>query len=407
MSDPAKKGSSNNRILDRVILTQAACMIMPTPIRYVVLLVLFVASLVLFVLAFIFGGMLVFISRTFLLAVVLVSLPTLVPYFVRSSSNLVKVFILSLSSTLSIVGYAVWILGFDILGLWIWLVFALILVLFIGASILEHQQKNIVKRLSTSSQFPLALSEVRRLERIRERQKYFYAFVPIGLTIAVAYGLAFSLNEVYIMQLEVISTIAVALLILIVMLTSSGMLMSKALILIAKEKERPSFIESKEQFLFANFIKALQFRISSGSDDQKKDSRYGLDAAYLVSDLRRFYFFDSVHNTSLLVGFSIALALTLNIDIVLNNLLAIAVIGFAILFIFCYMPFSIGQYRLHENILEDSSLEGIARKELKDKLVDVSPLYPTSDFFSALLATGTAGGLIAALAYELLQNALN
>jgi hypothetical protein len=72
----------------------------------------------------------------------------------------------------------------------------------------------------------------------------------------------------------------------------------------------------------------------------------------------------------------------------------------------CYAPYSIGQHHLHEAIVDGLCLEGIKRQQKKKRLIEASPLYPQSNFLGALVATGTAGGLITALINEILKSAL-
>ena len=63
----------------------------------------------------------------------------------------------------------------------------------------------------------------------------------------------------------------------------------------------------------------------------------------------------------------------------------------------------IGQRALHERVLE--RYEGTKRKEMADKLRKYAPLFPTSDFLTALFATGTAGGWVYYLLEQLVRSA--
>ena len=75
-------------------------------------------------------------------------------------------------------------------------------------------------------------------------------------------------------------------------------------------------------------------------------------------------------------------------------------------FIETKVPYSVGQFRLHEEILDAYHLNGLAQSELKKKLKNISPLYPVLDFAGALVASGTAGGLIVMLIIEVLKGAV-
>lgn len=70
------------------------------------------------------------------------------------------------------------------------------------------------------------------------------------------------------------------------------------------------------------------------------------------------------------------------------------IIGVALLLVtaLSQLPYIIGQYFAREKILV--GYEGYAEELFKEELKKFAPLYPTFEFFTALFANGTAGGII-------------
>lgn len=380
------------------------CMRRPPVYGCLPLLALLIVAAILFALLYIFEARLVLVGKTALFVAVLVSLPKVASLFEKYGGRVTQAIVSSILGTLLVTGYSTWVLGTRVLGLWIALLFSLFSLLLFGAFILDFRLNRIVARLSRSAL--LASYQTQRLQTLAKWETWFYISVPLGVAIALVYGRASSRSDSDILILESVATLGLAILILVVLLTVSAILMSSSLIIFDATANKPATIVEKEDSLIERLIGALQFQFSRTTDPQKTDFGLDLDMAYLVSDLRRFYFYDSVHNCTVLVGFSLAAISIVNISFVATHYILIGAVSLLFLFASCYLPFSIGQHNLHEVILDTNGLEGLARKDLNDKLLAASPLYPQSDFFSALVSTGTVGSLLAALAYEVLKNAI-
>jgi hypothetical protein len=377
----------------------------PPLLPCLVVLLLLAASGTFFGISISYGGKVSFASKVLLMIVSLVSIPSVVNRFARDFGGLAVATIEALSATAVVALFSIWLVGLSSLGIWVGVLCLLLLLLLVGAYLLRWIQDKVIKRLSSSERFPLSLNEVSRLKESAKLQVVLYGSLPLGLVLATGYGWVVGLSEVEILALSISVILVVASLILAVLLIASAIIMAKPLILLDPDAIEPSVSKGAGDTFLGAIARFFRIRLPSQPADEQDNSQY-LDMAYLAGDLRKVYFYDSVHTVTLLTGFVLSVISIFDIRLVLSNPVWFGLAGLLALFSFCYLPYSVGQYHLHETIVGGLGLEGLQRKELRKALMEASPLYPQSDFIGALVASGTVGGLIAALVYEVAKGAL-
>jgi hypothetical protein len=129
------------------------------------------------------------------------------------------------------------------------------------------------------------------------------------------------------------------------------------------------------------------------------------NVAYAVSELRKVYLYDSIHDAMLLVSF-LALALRLGQVLICKNpvcfLSLLPCFGAehiekgwllggltAVVLVLNQLPFMLGQRGLHLLVLD--TLEGWSRAETIAKIKEGLVLFPKIEFLAALFSTDTAG----------------
>jgi hypothetical protein len=379
------------------------------PLRLVIILL--VSAIIAVILASIFGNeRIIFVAKTVLFTIFLVCIPTVTGFIsdiflLYEKGKFIEAILQSVFTIAIIALFSIWLFGVSIFGAWVGVLFSMFLLFNIGGYLLRLYQDKIINRLSKSPQFEYSSRSIDELKESTRYQILFYVSTPFGLTSAIVYGWIRNLSELETLMTAVQVILVASSVILIVTLFVSAIIMSKSLILI-NPKMKYSEIETESNYSFwGRFITLLGLRPKPLFNVSKDYSKF-YDMAYLVSDLRKVYFFDGVHSTILLLCFWVAFFSLSNSQIVVNNLLWIALSTLVVLFVFCYIPYATGQYNLHENILIIIGEEGIKRQEAKTELAKSSPLIPNLEFFTALLTTGSVGGVLSALAFELLKNAL-
>jgi len=372
------------------------------PFAFVLLLL--VGSGAFFKLAFPYGGKISFASKLTLMIIVLIVSPFFVNFFLEGKSRIQAAIVQAFLSTFIIAGFSYWFVGSAGIGMWIVVLFSLLIVLIVGTEILNALQEKIEARLSNSKSYPLSTVEVRRLKESMEYHILLRS-LPLGAMIATGYGWATGRNDAEILASIIPIILGIIILLLLFIMIVSANIMSKSLILFDPNAQKPSIVEASNRSFWRGLTTWIKIPVPVHTVS-RQDHSQNLDMAYLVADLRKIYFFDAVHNSTLLLGFFFSLLSAASMKLITQNWVWVVLAGLLILFIFCYLPFSIGQYRLHETIIDSAKVEGLKRKELKKALAEASPLYPQLDFIGALLATGTVGGILAGLAYGVIINAL-
>jgi hypothetical protein len=396
----------SDKLSINIILNNIACCVRFPPIFSIVSAIVALAIVALFILgAFFSGGYISLSAKTIALLIFLAILPTL-STVLKKLGQLIAVIFQSLFATLIVVGYVIWTIGSNALGVWIGFLFCFLLLLFIGSYILELQKKRVLHRLTGTNKYQLAINEAERLESTLKLGILLYLSIPLGVIISIGYGWIMGKSEVAAVVLIVPTTLITASLFLMIMLITSANSMSNSLILLEPGNLEEITVEKNSPSFFKAFVSKL-FKLSLPEYPKQGELDYtrALNMTCMVSDLRKLYFYDSIHNSTLLFGFSAATVSFVSSLEIVGSIKWFIGIFLLLLFLFSYIPYSIGQFHLYEEILDAYQLDGLERNNLKKKLKEISPPYPLLEFGTALFASGTVGGLIMFLIIEILKNA--
>jgi hypothetical protein len=286
-----------------------------------------------------------------LVTVVVCLTPTAAHLFTKQHGRVARVIVETLLLVSLFLSFAWWLFGTAILGIGIAYAIVLILLLEIGSHLVERYKVVILRRLSHHAPFRSLRDDAEVINRMFLREQALYISVPLGLIAGTIVGLG---------RRQTPQTIVVLCLQLVLLLASVVLF----------------------SFLLYTFARM--------SDPLFKTShKYDLDLACMVSDLRKVYLYDAMHNVILLVAFVAIVVRLWGISIDAKWLIA-GLIGLSL--VFNQLPYLIGQARLHEKVLE--RYEGLKRAEIDEKLKKHAPLFPTFDFLAALFITGTGGGTL-------------
>lgn len=372
--------------------------------RDIIIVFVFWAAIAIF--AIFFWTKFIFSVKMLFLTLIICSIPSITSNIAEKWGQFIEAVLQTFLATITVFIFSLLFLGISSIGIWVLILLVLLLVALIGGYLVRLLQAKVINRLSRNKQYTFTSSEIERLKDSAGYQILFYVSVPFGLIASTAYGFAAGLPDIDILILAPKLIIGTASIILLITLVVSAVIMSKPLILFETNIKKPFLSRENEQETFLNYVVNLLKIKSQNKYTAESDYSEVYDMAYLVADLRKVYFYDAVHSVILLTGFVLSLLSALHLKMVIDNVLVIFIAGLLCLTFFCYLPYSIGQYQLHENIFSGLNLEGLKRKETKDILSKVSPLSPQSDFVGALFATGSAGSLLAMLGYEFIKNAL-
>lgn len=269
--------------------------------------------------------------------------------------------------------FSVWLLGKNALGVWIVYAIGLILLLEVGSHLVKQNKEVTLNRLSQITSYSSLQNDAKTFERMFLAEQILYIPVPFGLIVGTIFGLIRSWTPQATIIYSLLLILLFASFVLIYFLIVAFRQMSNPLL---KNNEVSSAAELKDQ--------------------EQRD----LDLSSNITGLRKIYLYDAMHNVILLVAFA-AIVVSL-LGIVVNTKWLIGgLIGGS--FLFNQLPYVIGQYQLHEKVLE--KYEGMNRVEMREKLKKYSPQVPTSTFLGALFTTGTTGEIIYFMLNQLIKNA--
>jgi hypothetical protein len=123
------------------------------------------------------------------------------------------------------------------------------------------------------------------------------------------------------------------------------------------------------------------------------------DDAAILTEIRKVDFANAVHDTMLLIAI-LELALLLNGLVTISDITWTAV-GIAIVSVTLLnqLPFTLGQLRLHNQVLKPYA--GWARAETVKKLNEILPAVPKLEALAAFLGEASVGGLAFSVAKSL------
>ena len=290
--------------------------------------------------------------------------------------------------------------GAQVMGKWILYTTAIVLVLEIGAHLVEWNKDDSIKRLSQwSDLFKFLESDTSLLDKLFRRQQITYLAIPLGFLIGLHTGLFFGYSDAMTFAVCLIAILLLASLALTYFLINSFVRMIDP-ILTTEEVYSRAVTTTVPKSKAKAIIAGIQLLIIVPSDVDEKSDNTDLDLAHAATGLRKIYLFDSLHSTLLLLAF---------VGIILNfagvNITLTRVFGSLIVapLIFCQLPFSVGQTRLHRQLLW--RVKGSEEVEVRKKLDAVAPRFPRFQLLSSLATTGT-GSLLYFLLEELIKNRL-
>jgi hypothetical protein len=334
-----------------------------------------------------FMNELLFILQMLLLTAVICLIPTLVSWIVRQGGYVALVAVESVAFIAAFIGFGFWLFGTASLGTWILYAAALVLLIEAGSRFVLWRKDTTLKRLKGGAQFRSIQPDAEAIEKMARYEVVLYIPVPVGLLLGTIIGLLRGLTALQIVELCVQLVLALAALVLLFFLIVGFVRMADPLF-----KTIP--VTSPE------IVKPARKRKKAAQPPQGKDQQY-IDLACDVNALRTVYKYDALHNTILLVAF---ILVTLKIWLVPIGLPWLLISLLLATLVFSEIPYAIGQYLLHNRILEQ--YQGGKYAEMAKKLQDYAPVFPPLPFLAALLTSGTAGGILFALLSQLAQNTL-
>src|SRR6266851_944133 len=334
-----------------------------------------------------FWSMLLFILQMLLLGAVVCLIPTLASWIVRRGSYAVLVVVESAVFVAAFVGFGLWLFGPAALGLWILYAAALVLIIEAGSRFVMWRKDVTLKRLKGGATFKSIQPDAETIEKMARYEVALYIPAPVGLLLGTIFGLLLHQTTLQIIELCVQIALFLAALVLLYFLGIGFLRMSDPLF-----KTIP--VASPE------IIKPGRKRKKAAQLPEGQDQQY-IDLACDVSALRTVYKYDALHNAILLVAFVLVSLKIWQVPIGLPWLFISLLLGTRV---FSEIPYTIGQYLLHNRILEQ--YQGGKYAEMAKKLQDYAPVFPPLPFLAALLTSGTAGGILYALLSQIAQNML-
>ena len=299
------------------------------------------------------------------------------------------------------VAFSYWVFGSRGLGSWIGYAAALTLILEIGSRLVERYVQATLNRIIRNVSYRDLMTDARSVEKMFRGELVLYLPVPAGLVIGTVVALLENWGPSAALRFSIELVLALASLVLLFFLITAFARMTDALF----REDAVSSVSLAEGPVRSGALgslgKIFRFFVPSPQVDQDGQEQKDLSLAYMISDLRKAYLYDSAHNVILLVSFAFIMAAMSKISIGIQWVV-LALVGLG--FIFGQLPYIIGQSLLHEKILD--RYEGVKRAEVAEQLRKNAPLFPTVYFLAALFTTGTAGGLLYFLMDQFLRNAL-
>lgn len=339
-----------------------------------------------------FSSMLLFISQIVLLTTAICLIPTFVYRLTRRQARVIRVFVESLIYIALFQVFGLWLFGTAALGTWIIYASALIILIEAGSHLVQWRKDSTLKRLVDGSSFKSIKGDADAIEKMARYEVVLYIPVPVGLISGMIIGLIRHQTPLQIVEFCFQLVLSLAALVLFYFLCVGFKRMYDPLF-----KTIPA---SLPEF-------ALKKRKGKNTPKFPPRPQKNLDQQYIdlacdVSGLRKVYKFDALHNTIMLVAF---LAVVTKVTFVAVDMKWIIASLLLLTLVFSEIPYGIGQYLLHQRILENYT--GGKYAEMAKKLQDYAPTFPPWEFLGALLTTGTAGGILYVLFSQFIQNVLS
>ncbi|MDQ3907681.1 MAG: hypothetical protein M3268_04985 [Acidobacteriota bacterium] len=274
----------------------------------------------------------------------------------------------------------------------------LVLLIEIGSHLIEWNKGDNIRRLSRSDLFRNLRLDVESLEAMFRREQWLYAAVPLGLVAGAAVGAlrAWEPRETVLFCLQL--SLWLASLVLLYFLAVAFARLADPLYSPAPPEARPAPpAPPKKQKRRGRG--RVQARGAGGSNEERE--RASLDLACMISDLRKIYFYDAMHNVVLLVVFAAVALRSRDVEIDERLLTGVLV---ALTFLLTHLPYVIGQSKLYEKILEP--YDGLKRAEIGATLKEHAPMFPKWEALAILVTSSPAGMIVYFFFEESIHHAL-
>lgn len=124
------------------------------------------------------------------------------------------------------------------------------------------------------------------------------------------------------------------------------------------------------------------------SFSEEIDLKRKLDQAYTITEIRKIYLLDSIHNIILVVSITMVV-LHLSHVTFLDSIEMLIPLFIILLFLFNQLPYVIGQSLMRRKLL--SKIQGLKKAELLEIMDKYMPLFPKGRYITTLMMSGTAG----------------
>ena len=287
----------------------------------------------------------------------------------------------------------------------IWIVYATILIVLTetGGNIIEWHKDMTLKRLSKSVSFESLKTDAEAVERMLRNEFISYASLPLGLLLGTIVGL---------IRHQMLYTIILSCFLFVLFLASLTLLyflvvgfqrMCDPLYRTGSVSSPEIVIKKPKGFLPKGLSKVLEIVVPPAKQKEQEDQEQkDLDLACDVSELRRVYKYDALLNSIL---FIVLIAMIINMQGIIVNTIWLILGLLASAFLLSELPYGIGQYFLHNKVLERYT--GAKHAEMKKKLDEYAPLFPPWTLLAALTTAATIGGFLFFLLNLFVQSGLN
>ncbi len=319
----------------------------------------------------------IIVFQGLVLASVFSAIPLLAAKFTKARGRVYQSVAEIVLFTTTTIGIGYILFGFKGNNRWILYALAIVLFLEIGANLIDFIRGSIFHRIDKTQQYKVLRKDAVSFDVMFNYEKILYAALPLGIVLGALIGAFQNTTQTEVTLLS-IRAIALSAFLILVFFTIKSL----------RQMIVPMYR------LTNLFNQAPVFTSSQREDNREKEEKI-ISLAFMSTELRKLYLFDSAHNILLMFLFSYTFIMTYGAAIEFKYLILFLI---ATNILFSQFPYVLGQYLLHQQALEQ--FEGIPRVDVDEKLNKYAPLYPTFPFLAALLTSGTAGGL----AFYLLDN---
>lgn len=290
--------------------------------------------------------------------------------------------------------------GSQPIGTWILYTALIVFVLQVGSHVIEYYKDDSIARLSGwSEHWEFLKGNTFVVNQVFRRQQITYLSVPLGFLVGLQVGLVQGYSNAATVAACLIAILLLASISLVYFLINSFLRMIDP-IFVTQPVSAPVVQPSVPAGKVMRLLLGLHIEIVVPPDPEEKHEERDLELSHAATILRKIYLFDSIHNVVLVSAF---VGVMLSFLEVRPTTLQIVLGLLVVTFLFCQVPYSVGQMRLHRKVLR--RFRGIKEVELSEKLGKVAPRFPAFQLLTSLATSGT-GSFLYYLLEEFIKNRL-